>query len=257
MLLGRLLPKSSASMALAGLVACSQPMVVLPTAAARCLCTRIQNHSRTLRQSFLVRQQASERRCMAVKAGQTDDGSNDPAQQQLKETAALDQLIDSMLAAKNQQEVFFEGNMSYMSYAAAKEGCCTHPGCCTQSTYTPQLTQVVATNLLQCNQRFWLRLATRSDGATSQEEKDQLSALSRTVGGGYKMLLCIMLYHGTECACSCVDHHQSSPTLITHFHTPTTKTGHVVGGRLGQRSRGTNVTKQPRVDRSVDCRCGG
>lgn len=42
---------------------------------------------------------------MAVKAGQTDDGSNDPAQQQLKETAALDQLIDAMLAAKNQQEV--------------------------------------------------------------------------------------------------------------------------------------------------------
>lgn len=48
-------------------------------------------------------------------------------------------------------------------------------------TLATQLTQVVAQNLLQCNQRFWLRLATRSDGAANQEEKDRLASLSRTV----------------------------------------------------------------------------
>lgn len=65
----------------------------------------------------------------------------------LAETAARDQLIDLLLTAQDSKE----------------------------------LTQRVAENMLSFDQRFWLRLATRTDSASLPEEKDRLAALARTV----------------------------------------------------------------------------
>lgn len=69
------------------------------------------------------------------------------ATQQLAETAALDQLIDMLLAAKNSDE----------------------------------LAQLVAQNIMSYDQRFWLRLATRSDSASSPEDKERLASLAKVV----------------------------------------------------------------------------
>lgn len=69
------------------------------------------------------------------------------ASQSLAETAALDELIDSLLTASDATE----------------------------------LTKMVAENMLSFDQRFWLRLATRSDTATSDEDKDKLSSLAKVV----------------------------------------------------------------------------
>jgi hypothetical protein len=42
----------------------------------------------------------------------------------------------------------------------------------------PQLAELVAENILSCDQKFWLRLATRSDTATSPAEQEQLMGLA-------------------------------------------------------------------------------
>lgn len=135
---------------------------------SRCLSTRTRPCTSTAWHTLHVRQQAVFRRGLAASAGQTTTGEdgNDPAQKQLREAAALDKLIDAMLDAKNQQEVGALGSFPLLTAHA---------------TPCVQLTQVVAQNLLQCNQRFWLRLATRSDSAADQENKDRIAALSRTV----------------------------------------------------------------------------
>lgn len=65
----------------------------------------------------------------------------------LTETAARDELIDLLLTAKDSKE----------------------------------LTQRVAENMLSFDQRFWLRLATRTDTASLPEEKDRLAGLAKTV----------------------------------------------------------------------------
>lgn len=65
----------------------------------------------------------------------------------LKETAALDQLIDLFLGARSQQE----------------------------------LAKLVADNILSLDQKFWLRLATRSDTATSEEDKQKIGSLASTI----------------------------------------------------------------------------
>jgi len=65
----------------------------------------------------------------------------------LQEAAALDELIDMLLNAKDAEE----------------------------------LTQKVAENMLSFDQRFWLRLATRTDSASDAEEQDKLSALAKVV----------------------------------------------------------------------------
>ncbi|KAL4431208.1 hypothetical protein ABPG75_006464 [Micractinium tetrahymenae] len=44
-----------------------------------------------------------------------------------------------------------------------------------------ELAQAVAENIMSFNQRFWLRLATRSDAAQEEEEKQQLAALAKVV----------------------------------------------------------------------------
>lgn len=131
---------------------------------SRCVSVRTQPCSNSTWRALPARHQAVFRRCMAAGTGQTTEDGNDPAQQQLREAAALDKLIDAMLAASDQQEVAFMRGSAVVRYVTP-----------------PQLTQVVAQNLLQCNQRFWLRLATRSDGAANQDEKDRLVSLSRTV----------------------------------------------------------------------------
>lgn len=77
----------------------------------------------------------------------SDDAGFVAASKELKETAALDQFIDRLIAATSQEE----------------------------------LTRLVAENLLSCSQKFWIRLATRSDSAASQEEKAKLAALAKTV----------------------------------------------------------------------------
>ncbi|CAL8466153.1 g5689 [Coccomyxa elongata] len=65
----------------------------------------------------------------------------------LSEVAALDKLIDLLKGASGQQE----------------------------------LTKLVAENLLAFDQKFWIRLATRSDAAQSSAEKEGLTNLANTV----------------------------------------------------------------------------
>lgn len=74
------------------------------TVCNRCLSARTQPCSTSTWHALPVRQQTVFRRSLAAAAGQTT-GDEDPAQQQLREAATLDKLIDAMLDAKNQQEV--------------------------------------------------------------------------------------------------------------------------------------------------------
>jgi len=63
------------------------------------------------------------------------------------ETAALDDLIDRLLAAKTQQ----------------------------------QMAQVVAENIFAVDAKFWLRVATRNDTAATAEEKERLQSVASSV----------------------------------------------------------------------------
>lgn len=65
----------------------------------------------------------------------------------LKETAALDELIDALLSAKSQQ----------------------------------QMAQLVAENILAIDTKFWMRLATRNDTAGSREDKERLQGVANAV----------------------------------------------------------------------------
>jgi hypothetical protein len=85
--------------------------------------------------------QPRRRPTVAARAGEV------PATLGLAETAALDELIDTLLAAGGVED----------------------------------LTKKVAENMLSFDQRFWLRLATRSDTASSDEQREALSALARVV----------------------------------------------------------------------------
>lgn len=64
----------------------------------------------------------------------------------LKETAALDQLIDVLLEATSQQ----------------------------------QLAQLVAQNITAFDTKLWLRVATRSDSASSEQERDALNRMAQS-----------------------------------------------------------------------------
>jgi thymidylate synthase ThyX len=44
-----------------------------------------------------------------------------------------------------------------------------------------ELAQCVAENIMSFDQRFWLRLATRSDAAADEEQRQQLAALAKVV----------------------------------------------------------------------------
>eukprot|EP00198_Chlamydomonas_reinhardtii_P011959 XP_001701296.1 predicted protein [Chlamydomonas reinhardtii] len=67
-------------------------------------------------------------------------GARSELSDSLKETAALDELIDKLLSAKSQQ----------------------------------QLAQLVAENVVAVDTKFWMRIATRNDTAASKEDKDKL-----------------------------------------------------------------------------------
>eukprot|EP00878_Enallax_costatus_P011323 GHUV01011820.1.p1 GENE.GHUV01011820.1~~GHUV01011820.1.p1 ORF type:complete len:248 (+),score=70.57 GHUV01011820.1:143-886(+) len=69
------------------------------------------------------------------------------ASKALKEAAALDELIDTLLAAKTQQE----------------------------------LSRAVAENIFSFDAKFWMRVATRNDSVTDPNEKERLRAVADTV----------------------------------------------------------------------------
>ncbi|GAX72617.1 hypothetical protein CEUSTIGMA_g73.t1 [Chlamydomonas eustigma] len=71
---------------------------------------------------------------------------SDPAKA-LMETAALDELIDRMLSASNEQ----------------------------------QMAQAVAENIVAIDTKFWMRLATRNDTAASKEDKEKLQYIANSV----------------------------------------------------------------------------
>lgn len=69
------------------------------------------------------------------------------AAKSLQEAAALDELIDLMLSAKSQQEV----------------------------------ATLVAQNIIAIDTKFWMRMATRNDSATSQADKERLRSVADSV----------------------------------------------------------------------------
>lgn len=88
----------------------------------------------------------------------------------LKETAALDQLIDLLLGAKSQQQVSIvlcQQNVTHKIHLL------TQTLCSNVSVVSVQLAKLVADNILSLDQKFWLRLATRSDTATTKEDKQK------------------------------------------------------------------------------------
>lgn len=69
------------------------------------------------------------------------------ATKELQEAAKLDELIDMLMAAKNEQE----------------------------------LSRVVAENIFSFDPKFWLRVATRNDSMTDEAQKDRLRAVADSV----------------------------------------------------------------------------
>ena len=84
---------------------------------------------------------------VAKAAADSDAPSSSSLLPGLAETAALDELIDLLLDATDAND----------------------------------LTEKVATNMLSFDQRFWLRVATRTDSASSPEDKEKLVSLARVV----------------------------------------------------------------------------
>ncbi len=89
------------------------------------------------------RQQQLQRWHITV-SPQASSGDSNVTGSSLSEVAALDKLIDLLKGANGQQE----------------------------------LTKLVAENLLAFDQKFWIRLATRSDAAQSSTEKEGLTNLA-------------------------------------------------------------------------------
>ena len=81
----------------------------------------------------------------SMRASSSDDGITGSS---LSEIAALDQLIDLLKGANGQEA----------------------------------LAKLVAENLLAFDRQFWIRLATRSDGAQSNAEREQLTNLANVRG---------------------------------------------------------------------------
>ncbi|KAI3433341.1 hypothetical protein D9Q98_003159 [Chlorella vulgaris] len=94
-----------------------------------------------------LRAAATRPRRAARKAVLALAASDDATADSLAAVAQLDALIDTLMAKKNPQD----------------------------------LAQCVAENIMSFDQRFWLRLATRSDAASDEEQRQQLSALARVV----------------------------------------------------------------------------
>lgn len=88
--------------------------------------------------------QQERQRCYGNMSTRASSSDADVTSSSLSEVAALDKLIDLLRGANGQQ----------------------------------QLTQLVAENLLAFDQKFWIRLATRSDAAQSSAEKESLTNLA-------------------------------------------------------------------------------
>jgi hypothetical protein len=109
----------------AGLPACTAPFK--PSAAPR-------------RHLSLASSRSERRSSLRHRTTAAAGGESPSASQSLAETAALDSLIDVLMAARDPNE----------------------------------LGRLVAENILSFDQRFWLRLAARSDTAATPEQKEQL-----------------------------------------------------------------------------------
>ena len=132
----------------------------MPASQAWCSAVRADRRLRpTLQQRCGCNQRRLQTRAL------TDSGASTKT---LKETAALDQLIDLFLGAKSQQQV--GQKPVYFPH-------CLHASCDTFSVLL-QLAKLVADNIMSLDQKFWLRLATRSDTASSQDHKQKSDCLS-------------------------------------------------------------------------------
>ena len=94
-----------------------------------------------------LRRQSSRYQSPPRSTSPSNSSSSSSSLPGLAETAALDELIDVLLTATDAND----------------------------------LTQKVAENMLSFDQRFWLRLATRTDSASEPEEKDKLASLAKVV----------------------------------------------------------------------------
>lgn len=105
----------------------------------------------------------------------------------------LDALIDALLAKKGAQEL--AQAVAGRRHALGPTGCASpaqhagHPQpfdrtLCFALMLIPSRLNL-AENIMSFDQRFWLRLATRSDAAQDDEEKQQLAALAK-VGGAWQ-----------------------------------------------------------------------
>lgn len=86
----------------------------------------------------------SQPRILTAKSG---DGAMQQPPSQLQQTAMLDDMIDRLLAAKTEQ----------------------------------QLATIIAENIVAVDTKFWIRIATRNDTASSAEDKEKLQVLASTV----------------------------------------------------------------------------
>ncbi|CAD7700629.1 unnamed protein product [Ostreobium quekettii] len=101
------------------------------------------------------RQGGARRHGLAARAAGADEGGAgapaagqaDVTSEQLQETASLDELIDLFLGCKSKEEIL----------------------------------KAVGDNILSLDQKFWLRLAARSDTADSEEARQRYMSLSRSI----------------------------------------------------------------------------
>lgn len=119
--------------------------ILRPSQGALCFSSISKHPSRLPMNQFS--QQVTSRKSSGVILSAAADSDAPSGLQGLAETAALDELIDILLSATDAND----------------------------------LTQKVAENMLSFDQRFWLRLATRTDSAAEEEEKERLASLAKVV----------------------------------------------------------------------------
>eukprot|EP00798_Chlamydomonas_sp_ICE-L_P024027 gene24027-9603_t len=105
---------------------------------ARCVPDRVRASPRVVA--------AQSRRSVVARASAIPDDGDEQAKK-LNETAALDDVIDRLIAAKNEQE----------------------------------LARVVAENIFSIDTNFWMRVAVRNDTASSEQERSKLADASNKV----------------------------------------------------------------------------
>ena len=119
--------------------------VLKPSSAAFAFAAITKTNSKQPMTQFL--HQRISRKAATVITMAAADSDTPSGLQGLAETAALDELIDILLSATDAND----------------------------------LTQKVAENMLSFDQRFWLRLATRTDSAAEPEDREKLASLAKVV----------------------------------------------------------------------------